>query len=85
MLEVTYDALKKRVTEQAAEITSLRVSLAAARWEGMEEAARRLEELHKNHKYNRKTGEGSDHDVGYYRAIAEGVAHILRAAAGEEK
>jgi hypothetical protein len=45
------------------------------------EAARRLEELHKNHKYKPETGEGSEHDTGYYRAIAEGVAHI-RALSG---
>lgn len=73
------------IAEQAAEIARLRADLATARREGMEEAAKRLEELHKNHKYNRKTGEGSEHDVGYYRAIAEGVAHILRAAAGEDR
>lgn len=66
------------------EITRLHAELATARRKGMEQAARLLEELHKNHKYNRKTGEGSEHDVGYYRAIAEGVAHILRAAAKEE-
>lgn len=52
------------------------------RQRGMEEAALRLEELHKNHKYNPLTGEGSEHDTGYYRALAEGVAHI-RAAAKE--
>jgi hypothetical protein len=51
----------------------------------MDEAAKRLEELHRNHKYNPKTGEGREHDVGYYRAISEGVAHILYAAAGEGK
>jgi hypothetical protein len=44
--------------------------------DAMEEAARRLEELHKNHKYKPETGEGSEHDTGYCRAIAEGVAHI---------
>ena len=65
---------------------------AAARREGMEEAAQRLEELHKNHGYNSQTGEvwslgkietcplTIDHSIGYYRAIAEGVAHILYAA-----
>ena len=62
----------------------------------MEQAAQRLEELHKNHGYNPQTGEVRhrgelvecpmtvDHSIGYYRAIAEGVAHI-RAAAGEGK
>ena len=78
------NATVSEVKQAIAEITRLRTALAAARCEGMEEAARLLEELHKNHKYNRKTGEGSEHDVGYYRAIAEGVAHILRAAAKEE-
>jgi hypothetical protein len=48
----------------------------AARDSALEEAARRLEELHKNHKYKPETGEGSEHDTGYYRAIAEGVTHI---------
>jgi hypothetical protein len=42
----------------------------------LEEAALRLEELHKNHKYNPETGEGSEHDVGYYRALSEGAAWI---------
>jgi hypothetical protein len=54
----------------------------AARQSALAEAARRLEELHKNHKYKPETGEGSEHDTGYYRAIAEGVAHI-RALKGE--
>ena len=79
-----------------AEITRLRAELATARREGMEEAAKRLEELHKNHGYNPQTGEvwsrgkletcplTIDHSIGYYRAIAEGVAHI-RAAAVEVK
>lgn len=62
------------------EIAELRAALATARREGMEEAAQVLEELHRNHKYNPKTGEGREHDVGYYRAISEGVAHILYAA-----
>ncbi len=54
-----------------------------ARRDALEEAALRLEELHKNHKYNPKTGEGSEHDVGYYRALAEGAAYI-RALKGED-
>jgi hypothetical protein len=54
-----------------------------ARDSAHEEAAQRLEELHKNHKYNPKTGEGSEHDTGYYRALAEGVAHIRALAKGE--
>lgn len=74
-----------RLETQANEITRLRAALATARREGMEEAAQRLQELHRNHKYNPKTGEGSEHDVGYYRATAEGVAHILYAAAKEGK
>jgi hypothetical protein len=57
--------------------------IAAAHKDALAEAARRLEELHKNHKYKPETGEGSEHDTGYYRAIAEGVAHI-RALAKEE-
>lgn len=84
------------IVEQDAEITRLRAELATARREGMEEAAKRLEELHKNHGYNPQTGEvwsrgkletcplTIDHSIGYYRAIAEGVAHI-RAAAVEVK
>ena len=67
----------------AAEITRLRAELATARKDALEEAARRLEELHKNHKYKPETGEGSEHDTGYYRALAEGVAHILALAKGE--
>ena len=70
---------------QAAEIAHLRAAIATARREGMEDAAKRLEALHKNHKYNPLTGEGSEHDVGYYRALAEGAAHILRAVAKEGK
>ena len=72
-------ALDPSVSQSAADL------VATARREGVEDAATRLEELHKNHKYNRKTGEGSEHDVGYYRAIAEGVAHILRAAAKDRQ
>ena len=90
------------IVEQAAEITRLRAELATARREGMEEAAKRLEELHKNHNYDPESGTLTrklgrydrwpeaaktaklEHDAGYYRAIAEGVAHI-RAAAGEVK
>ena len=55
------------------------------RQDGMEYAAQRLEALHKNHQFNPLTGEGSEHDVGYYRALAEGAAHILCAAAKEGK
>ena len=81
------------VSDMADEITRLRAELATALREGMEDAARRLEELHKNHGYDAKTGEVRrrgelitcpltiDHAIGYYRAIAEGAAHILRAAA----
>jgi hypothetical protein len=54
-----------------------------ARRAAMEEAARRLEELHRNHKYNPQTGEGSEHDAGYYRAISEGAAWIC--ALGEKE
>jgi hypothetical protein len=50
--------------------------VAQARRDALEEAARRLEELHRQHKYNPKTGEGSEHDAGYYRALAEGAAAI---------
>jgi hypothetical protein len=53
------------------------------RQDGVEQAARRLEELHKNHQYNPKTGEGSEHNTGYYRALAEGAAHIRALAKGE--
>ncbi|MCA3378055.1 MAG: hypothetical protein INF64_13135 [Roseomonas sp.] len=55
---------------------------AEARRAALKEAAKRLEELHRNHKYNPETGDGSEHDVGYYRALAESVAHIL--ALGEK-
>ena len=83
------------IEPQAAEITRLRAALATARREGMEKAAQRLEELHRNHGYNSRTGEVRrrgelvtcpltiEHAMAYYRAIAEGVAHILRAAAKE--
>ena len=54
-----------------------------ARRAAMEEAARRLAELHRNHKYNPQTGEGSEHDAGYYRAISEGAAWIC--ALGEKE
>jgi len=47
-----------------------------ARRDALEEAALRLEELHQHHKYNPKTGEGSEHDAGYCRALAEGAAYI---------
>jgi hypothetical protein len=47
-----------------------------ARRDAMEEAARRLEELHRQHKYNPETGEGSEHDTGYYRALVEGAGWI---------
>ena len=73
---------------QAAEITRLRAELATARREGMEEAAQRLDELHKNHGYNSRTGKVHhggklvecpltiEHSIGYYRALTEGAAHI---------
>lgn len=54
-----------------------------ARRAAMEEAARRLAELHRNHKYNPQTGEGSEHDTGYYRALSEGAAWIC--ALGEKE
>ncbi len=54
-----------------------------ARRDALEEAARRLAELHRNHKYNPQTGEGSEHDAGYYRAISEGAAWIC--ALGEKE
>jgi len=53
-----------------------------ARRDAREEAARRLEELHRQHKYNPKTGDGSEHDTGYYRALVEGAGWI-RALNGE--
>lgn len=69
------------INDMTAEIARLRAALANARREGMEEAQNLLETLHKNHKYNPRTGEGSEHDAGYYRALAEGAVHILYAAA----
>jgi hypothetical protein len=89
-------AQRQTIKDQAAEITRLRAELTTARREGMEEAAQRLEELHKNHGYNSRTGKVHhggklvecpltiEHSIGYYRAIVEGVAHI-RAASGEVK
>jgi hypothetical protein len=65
-----------------AEIEKLRKVLQTARRDALDEAARRLEELHRQHKYNPKTGDGSEHDTGYYRALAEGAAYI-RALKGE--
>jgi hypothetical protein len=65
-----------------AEITCLRAALATAHKDALAEAARRLEELHRQHKYNPKTGDGSEHDVGYYCALAEGAAWILALANG---
>jgi predicted ArsR family transcriptional regulator len=96
MIEVTYDALKKRVA-------ALEKALATARKDALEEAAKRLEELHKNHNYNPESGTLTkklgrydrwhesektailEHDAGYYRAVAEGVAHILALAKEEVK
>ena len=60
----------------------LRAALKQARRDALEEAARRLAELHRNHKYNPQTGEGSEHDAGYYRALSEGAAWIC--ALGEK-
>jgi len=54
-----------------------------ARRDAREEAARRLEELHRQHKYNPKTGDGSEHDTGYYRALVEGAGWI-RALEGKD-
>ncbi|MCA3375678.1 MAG: hypothetical protein INF64_01010 [Roseomonas sp.] len=68
--------------------------VAEARRAALKEAAKRLEELHRNHGYNSATGQVMrrgeivtnsneiDHALGYYRAVSEGVAHIL--ALGEE-
>jgi hypothetical protein len=67
----------------------------------MEQAAQRLEELHRNHNYNPESGTLTkklgrydrwpesaktaklEHDTGYYRALAEGVAHIRALAKGD--
>ncbi len=75
--------------------------IATARKDALEEAAQRLEELHKNHNYDPESGTLTrklgrydkwpesakaaklEHDTGYYRAIAEGVAHIRALAKGE--
>ena len=57
--------------------------VAKAQRDALKEAAQRLEELHRQHKYDPKTGEGSEHDAGYYRALSEGAAWIL--ALGEEE
>jgi hypothetical protein len=67
---------KENITTAKAEAKRFLARVQQAKRDALEEAARRLEELHKNHKYNPQTGEGSEHDAGYYRAIAEGVAHI---------
>jgi hypothetical protein len=100
-----YEAAGQAATEIAASIEALVekgvADLAAqAKREALEEAARRLEELHKNHNYDPESGALTkklgrydrwpesakaaklEHDTGYYRAIAEGVAHI-RALKGE--
>jgi hypothetical protein len=69
-------ALDPAVSQSAADL------VAKARRDALEEAARRLEELHRQHKYNPKTGEGSEHDAGYYRALVEGAGWI-RALKGE--
>jgi len=68
------------------------------RKDALEKAAKRLEELHKNHNYDPESGTLTkklgrydrwpesektailEHDMGYYRAVAEGVAHILALA-----
>ncbi len=71
------------IKEAATEIEKLRAALKQAKRDALEEAARRLAELHRNHKYNPQTGEGSEHDAGYYRAISEGAAWIL--ALGEKE
>ena len=96
LYDLTVKMQGKQIETQAAEITRLRAELATARREGMEEAAQRLDELHKNHGYNSRTGKVHhggklvecpltiEHSIGYYRALTEGTAHI-RAAAGEEK
>ena len=67
----------------ADEIEKLRAALQTARRDALKEAARRLAELHRNHKYNPQTGEGSEHDAGYYRALSEGTAWIC--ALGEKE
>ena len=74
-LRTKYDDLEK-------ENARLREALKQVRRDALEEAARRLEELHRNHKYNPQTGEGSEHDAGYYRATSESAAWI-RALKGE--
>jgi len=60
-----------------------RAEFATLRKEALEEAAGRLEELHRQHKYNPKTGDGSEHDTGYYRALVEGAGWIRALAKGE--
>jgi hypothetical protein len=73
------------ISTLASERDAFRAENATAHKDALEEAARRLEELHKNHRYSPQTGEGSEHDTGYYRAVAEGVAHILALAKEEQK
>jgi hypothetical protein len=86
--ETPADALQRLIQLEVMASLDPKVSRATAdlvttaRKDALEEAARRLEELHRQHKYNPETGEGSEHDVGYYRALSEGAAWI-RALIGE--
>ena len=57
-------------------IKAIQAEIAQAKRDALEEAAQRLEALHRQHKYKPKTGEGSEHDAGYYRALSEGAAWI---------
>jgi hypothetical protein len=82
-------ALDPKVSQSAADL------VATARKDALEEAALRLEELHKNHGYNSRTGKVHhcgklvecpltiEHSIGYYRALAESAAHIRALAKGE--
>jgi hypothetical protein len=70
LIRLVMAALDPKVSQAAADL------VAKARRDALEEAARRLEELHRQHKYNPKTGDGSEHDTGYYRALVEGAGWI---------
>jgi hypothetical protein len=80
--ETPADALQRLIRLEVDAVLDPAVSrpaadlVAKARRDALEEAARRLEELHRQHKYNPETGEGSEHDTGYYRALAEGAGWI---------
>ena len=79
-MEVTYDALKKQLTQARAEITRLRATLATARRDAMEEAAVLLEQI----AVKEINGEYQSRTPRCVVTLSDGISKIRAALEGEK-